>query len=529
MHLSRLFQRSVKMYGSRPALAHGRSAPVTYAELDRRVRALARWLLQDQGLARGDRVVLAMKNCTEYAEALLALWTAGLCPVPVNSKLHPQEIAYMLDNSGSRLCLSTGELLEQLRPVVSRMPGIGMVDMRGQAWREAQGGEPLSRAEATGRENELAWLFYTSGTTGRPKGVMLTHANVVAMSLNFFADVLAIDEQDVLIHVAPMSHGGGLYSIPYMLRGGLQVIPETGGLDEAELFDLLSHYDKASFFAAPTIVRRMVEHAKLTRVSEDAKVCPGLRCMLTGGAPFYVEDIKAAVQIFGPRIAQMYGQGETPMTISALSAARIAQAVDEGDEELLASVGYPQTTVEVDILDSEGRPVPPGTLGEVTVRSPTVMPGYWNNPDATAKTISNGVLYTGDIGLIDTQGRLHLRDRSKDVIISGGTNIYPREVEEVLLRHPGVAEVSVIGTSDPDWGEAVTAVVVAHGGHALDRATLDALCIENIARFKRPKHYVFMEALPKNATGKVLKNELRQSIGAQGASEVDSRQRNRSV
>ncbi|HCF1525218.1 AMP-binding protein [Pseudomonas aeruginosa] len=522
MHLNRLFQRSVRMHGQRPALVRGRGEPITYAQLDLRVRALARWLRHDLGLARGDRVVLAMKNYTEYAEALLALWTAGLCAVPVNNKLHPQEVAYILENSDSRLCLSSGDLLEQLRPVAAKLPGLAMVDVRGDAWQQALTGEPLPCAEETGSDYELAWLFYTSGTTGRPKGVMLTHANLVAMSLNFFADVLAIDEHDVLVHVAPMSHGGGLYGIAYMLRGSLQVVPESGGFDEAELFDLLAHYQKVSLFAAPTIVLRMVEHAKRTRALADAPVCPGLRCLITGGAPFYVEDIKAAVQCFGPRIAQVYGQGETPMTISALSAVRIAQAVEEGDGELLASVGYPQTTVEIEILDSMGHPVTPGTLGEVTVRSPTVMRGYWSNPEATAQTMPDGVLHTGDVGFLDTRGLLHLRDRSKDVIISGGTNIYPREVEEVLLRHPEVEEVSVIGTPDPEWGEAVTAVVVVRNGSSVDQTELDTLCLESIARFKRPKHYVFMEALPKNATGKVLKNQLRQAIADQVAPKFDA-------
>lgn len=512
MHLSRLFQRSVHMFGDRPALALGSGAALSYAELDLRVRALARWLREDLKLEPGDRVTLAMKNCTEYAEALLAIWHARLCAVPVNNKLHPIEIAYVLENSGSRVCLSHGELHESLCATVKLIPGLQLVDVCGESWRSALAGPAMAVDSVRDGDDKVAWLFYTSGTTGRPKGVMLSHANLAMMALNFSADVLAIDEDDVLLHVAPMSHGGGIYSIPYFLRGGLQVVAPSGGLDEPELFGLLNHYRRASLFAAPTIVGRMVQHAKTLQLAAGNKCCPGLRCILTGGAPFYVEDIKAAVACFGPRIAQVYGQGETPMTISAISADHIATAVTTGDDEMLASVGYPQTTVDIDILDGNGQPVPPGTTGEVTVRSPTVMLGYWDNPEATAQTLPNGALRTGDVGLVDARGLLHLKDRSKDVIISGGTNIYPREVEEVLLRHLAVKEVSVIGVPDTEWGESVTAFVVRHADASVDEAALNALCIASIARFKRPKHYVFVPQLPKNPTGKVLKDVLRETF-----------------
>lgn len=511
MHLSRLFQRTVQMFGDRPALALGTRPALTYRELDVRVRRLARALREDYGLARGDRVTLAMKNCTEYAEAKLALWHAGLCAVPVNNKLHPQEIAYILENSGSKLCLSTGSLKTALEPIAAGIADLTLVDVRDPAWTAALDGEALpSDPGVRAGDDELAWLFYTSGTTGRPKGVMLTHRNLMAMSLCFQVDILAVDARDSIVHVAPMSHGGGLYAIPYWLQGGLQVVPESGGLDEPELFGLLDHYESASLFAAPTIVMRMVQQAKLM----DGKAPKGLRCLFTGGAPFYLEDIKVAIATFGARIAQVYGQGETPMTISAIRPAQLAAAAEAGDDDLLSSVGWEQSTVEVDIIDGDGRPLPIGELGEIAVRSPSVMTGYWQNPDATASTIVDGALRTGDVGIMDARGLLYLKDRSKDVIISGGTNIYPREVEEVLLKHDAVREVSVIGTPDAEWGESVTAFVVCAEGGAVERADLDALCLESIARFKRPKHYVFVEQLPKNPTGKVLKGELRKAFAA---------------
>jgi acyl-CoA synthetase (AMP-forming)/AMP-acid ligase II len=337
---------------------------------------------------------------------------------------------------------------------------------------------------------------------------MLSHGNLVSMAMHFYSDVQAVGSEDVLAHAAPMSHGSGLYSIPYFIKGAMQLVPESGGLDVPELFGLFAKCRNVSLFASPTIVQRLVQHGQ-----QNPGAWPGLRAMLVGGAPFYIEDIKAAVQCFGPRIVQMYGQGESPMTISALPAERLARAVAEDDNATLASVGFAQTAIRISIVDGDGKPVAAGTPGEVIVRGPTVMAGYWNNPEATRQTVLDGALRTGDIGLLDEHGLLHLKDRSKDVIISGGTNIYPREVEEALLTHPAVQEVSVVGTPDPEWGEAVVAFVVCDPGAAVTEADLDAVCIQTIARFKRPKRYVFATELPKNSTGKVLKRDLQQRLG----------------
>lgn len=503
MHLGNLFLRSVSLYGGRPALACGDEPPVSYAGLGLRVQALAQLLRIEYGLNPGDRVCLAMKNSTAYAEAMWACWLARLCVVPVNSKLHPREVHYILEDAQARLCLSQGEFLAQLRQVEGA-PAVAWLDVDDAVWRHPAQAvpDPVLPGQA-GQAQELAWLFYTSGTTGRPKGVMLSHANLSAMALNFHADMLSIGHEDVLIHVAPMSHGSGLYGIAYVMRGGLQVVSPSGGFDEAELAGLLQTYSRASLFAAPTIINRMTRH-----VRDKGLALPGLRAFLVGGAPFYAEDIRQAVAAFGPRVAQMYGQGETPMTISALGAEALAQAVAQQDSETLASVGYAQTGVDLRIVDAAGCDVPPGEPGEIVVYGDTVMQGYWRNPAATQRTLIDGGLYTGDIGCLDALGRLHLKDRSKDVIISGGSNIYPREVEDALLQHPAVREVAVIGVPDADWGEIVTAVVVRAA--PVVEADLDRACNAQIARFKRPKRYLWVEELPKNPTGKVLKPALRE-------------------
>lgn len=503
MHLGKLFLRSVHMHAHRPALAKGEEAARTYEDLSTRVHALAGPLRQR--LAPGERVCLAMQNCVEYVEAMWACWLARLCVVPVNSKLHSREIRYVLEDSGAGVCLSQGACLAELREAAGDLD-VEFIDVLGSAWQALASSTPGSAArdadEHVHEAGELAWIFYTSGTTGKPKGVMLTHENLCAMALNFHADMQSIDAEDVLIHVAPLSHGSGLYGIAYLMRGGLQVVAASGGFDELELARLLQTYRNASLFAAPTIVNRMTR-----RVREDGLAVPGLRCFLVGGAPFYAQDIRQAVATFGPKIAQMYGQGETPMTISAIRAEPLARAVAENDVEVLSSVGFAQTSIDIRIQDAQGRTLPAGEPGEIVVAGPTVMKGYWNNPSATAQTIGPDGLRTGDVGFLDDRGLLHLKDRSKDVIISGGSNIYPREVEDALLAHPAVQEVAVIGKPHADWGEVVVAVVVCQS--RVTEQELEACCLRQIARFKRPKHYLFVDALPKNPTGKVLKSALR--------------------
>jgi long-chain acyl-CoA synthetase len=260
-------------------------------------------------------------------------------------------------------------------------------------------------------------------------------------------------------------------------------------------------------FAAPTMVRRLVDAAKARGENGD-----GLRTIVYGGGPMYLADIRDAIATMGQRFVQIYGQGESPMTITALSREWHGRTGDPRYLERLASVGPAQSVIAVRITDAEGRPLPAGETGEVEAKGAAVMLGYWNNPKATADALKDGWLRTGDVGRLDADGFLTLSDRSKDVIISGGTNIYPREVEEALLTHTDVREVSAIGVPDPDWGEIVVACVVLEDGAAANDQALDAHCLASIARFKRPKRYVYLSSLPKNNYGKVLKTELRQMM-----------------
>ena len=327
---------------------------------------------------------------------------------------------------------------------------------------------------------------------------MLSHRNLAAMSWAYLADVDPTPAGAPILHAAPMSHGSGMYIKPHVLRRGVNVVPESGGFDPAEIAALFDHWRGASMFAAPTMIKRLVDGA--------VAPAPGaIRTIVWGGAPMYVEDARRALDRFGPCLAQIYGQGESPMTITFLSKEMVADRAHPRWRERLGSAGMVSSAVEVHIADDQDRPLPPGEAGEILTRGDPVMLGYWNNPQATETALRGGWLHTGDVGSLDADGFLTLHDRSKDMIISGGSNIYPREVEEVLLTDPRVREVSVIGRPDADWGEIVVAYVV---GEAPD-ADLDRLCLDRIARFKRPKAYMRVDALPKNNYGKILKTELR--------------------
>jgi long-chain acyl-CoA synthetase len=477
MNVALWLERAARLDASRTAIYAGLAPWATYGELARRVARVAGGLRAD-GLALGDRVAIVMRNAPEYLVALYGAWWAGLVAVPVNAKLHAREVEFIVANSGARLVIDDPARVSALEA-------------------DAIACEPRAGAD-------LAWLFYTSGTTGRPKGAMLSHRNLMQMTLSYLASVDAVERTGRLLHAAPMSHGSGLYTFTHLAKAAAQVVPESGAFEAAEVLELLDGHGDVSMFAAPTMVKRIVDAA-----SSKPR---GLRTLVYGGGPMYLADLYPAMERLGDdRLAQIYGQGESPMTITVLTKEQHLDREHPRYEARLASVGVAQHGVEVVLRDPEGRDVPAGQPGEVCVRGDMVMSGYWDNPEASAQALRGGWLWTGDVGVMDDDGFLTLKDRRKDLIVSGGSNIYPREVEEVLLRHPAVAEACVVGKADREWGEIVVAFVVARGA-APDTAELDRQCLEHIARFKRPREYRFVQSLPKNHYGKVLKTELRAAL-----------------
>jgi long-chain acyl-CoA synthetase len=507
MNLAQLLVRAARLHPQRPAVLRGAQVVLDYRALAARTAGLAGHLAGTLGLAPGARVAICMSNHTSYLELLYAAWWAGLVVVPINAKLHAKEVEFILADAGAAVLVAGDELVQAVQPARAALPALRHVFTAGPAAYEAALAaptiEPLHRLP-----DDLAWLFYTSGTTGRPKGVMLTHRNLYAMTACYFMDVDAVHADDAIVYAAPMSHGAGMYNFAFVAHAARHVVPASGGFDAAELVALAGSVGRLCLFAAPTMVKRLVEHIAAMGAAPGA-AADGFRTIVYGGGPMYAQDMQRALHVMGPRFVQIYGQGESPMTITALARGQLADAAHPRWGERIASVGVAQSLVEVQVAGPDGRAMPEGETGEVLVRGDTVMAGYWRNPEATAQALRGGWLHTGDLGALDADGFLTLKDRSKDVVISGGSNIYPREVEEVLLRHAGVREVAVVGQPDAEWGEVVVAFVV---GDAVSTDDLDALCLEHIARFKRPKHYRFVSSLPKNNYGKVLKTALREML-----------------
>jgi len=451
----------------------------------------------------GDRIAVMSENRPEYIELFFGVWAAGMVVAPVNAKLHAREAVQILEDSEAAVVFVSPKLAGGLEQALEGSAAsncsrivIGSPDYAS-LFRDEWSGPIIDTPEA------LAWLFYTSGTTGRSKGAMLSHRNLMAMTIAHLADMETVDENSSLLHPAPMSHGSGLYIPAYIARGARQVVPRSAGFDPAEFMELCEIHPSCGVFFAPTMVQRLRLEAE-----QSGRRPANLRSIVYGGGPMYVEEIRKSLATFGQVFAQIYGQGESPMTITGLRRADHATH----DDDILGSVGFARSGVAVAVVTAEGTPVAPGEVGEIICRGDVVMSGYWKNPKATAEALKDGWLYTGDMGSFDDRGYLTLRDRSKDVVISGGTNIYPREVEEVLLKHPDVGEVCVVGQPHPEWGEIVVAFVVAGNGSEIDEKSLDIHCTDHIARFKRPKRYIFVDELPKSNYGKVLKRELREKL-----------------
>lgn len=501
MNIAIVLANAAKVFAARPAVCSGNETVHVYSQLLARSASLGAALLE-RGLAPGSRVGVFLSNRPEYFEILFGAWFAGLTVAPINAKLHPKELAYILDNCAASV------LFTDIEGGLSQ-PG-NVVDVDGGNYRAMVAAASTDFRPVAVSPGDVAWLFYTSGTTGYPKGAMLTHRNLYNMTMSFLADIGPVDETDAALYPAPLSHAAGLLSLAYLVRGAANVVPVSGGFQPDEIIGLVNRYPGSSFFAAPTMLNRLAASQAIA----DLKV-ENLDQIFYGGAPMYVDDLKRALAVFGPRLWQAYGQGEAPCTISYLPS---HMHLDDGDGRLdqrLSSVGIARTGVAVRVVDAHGRDVPSGENGEVIVAGDVVMAGYWNNPSATAQSLRDGWLWTGDVGTFDDNGFLYLKDRSKDVIISGGSNIYPREVEEALLRHPAVTEVSVIGRWHPDWGEEVVAFVASSAPVTVEE--LDAFCTDHIARFKRPKVYRFLPDLPKSNYGKILKTELRKLLESETA------------
>lgn len=496
-------EKAARQRGEAPALLHG-SETLSYREFHRRALAIGGNLLK-LGCRQGDRVAFCLPNSPRILEVIYGCFAAGLVVVPVNVRLHPREIGYIVENSGARILIHgeglTGGIVEHADAFEGLQHriclGAGYEALLDEASALAAGVE----VEAT----DPCWLFYTSGTTGRPKGAIWTHRMVRVVVMNYLADLHNIQPGEVVLHAAPMSHGSGIVALPAVARGAVNAVLEPASFEPQSLFATIERLKVGHVaFLAPTQIIKMLDEFEPGRFDLSS-----LKAITYGGAPIYVEHLRRAIEAFGPIFVQLFGQGEAPITITGLTARRHQELLAANDPRI-GSAGQVRTDVEARCVDEDDNPLPAGGVGEVVVRGDVVMPGYWNNPDASAEALRGGWLHTGDIGMFDEEGYLFLLDRAKDMIISGGNNVYPREVEEIIVQHPAVANVCVVGIPDPYWGEAVHAVIVREPGAELTAQEVIDYCGRHLAGYKKPKAVDFVDALPVSGYGKILRREVRE-------------------
>ncbi len=504
---------------------------ISYEEMRERALTVGGSLLSS-GLSTGDRVAFVMGNSPRIIEILYGCFAAGLVAVPVNARLHAREVAYIVENSGASVLIHDAGHVDGIAGEIDLFGGL----TARYCTSPAEGASDY--AELLEPENGLeqpvdtdiedpVWLFYTSGTTGRPKGATWTARTVSAIVLNYLCDIYNIRQGSSVLHVAPMSHGSGIVALPAIARGATNVILDTPSFNPEAMFELIERHRIAHVaFVAPTQILMMNEAFERGRFDLSS-----LEAVCYGGAPIYVDQLRRAMDLFGPVFAQIYGQGEAPITITGMSAETHAE-LREADDPRIGSAGTVRTDVESHAVDADGRPLTAGQAGEIVVRGDVVMKGYWNDPEATEAAIPDGWLRTGDIGMFDQSGYLFLLDRAKDMIVSGGNNVYPREVEEVLAKHPEIENAVVLGIPDDHWGEAVHAVIVAAGNTDLSASDVMDFCGSQLAGYKKPKSVEFVDELPTSGYGKVMRREMREKywtghdrkVGGGGVSTVESQE-----
>jgi acyl-CoA synthetase (AMP-forming)/AMP-acid ligase II len=509
MNTFSFLHKSAMLRPEQAALVHGAES-ISYADFRTRALRLGGNLL-GLGLRPGDRVAFCLGNSPRILETLFGCFAAGLVVVPINARLHPREMAYIVGNSAAKVLIHGAEYQTG---ILDNMTDFGGLEHR--ICTEAADGalpfdalmQPRGALEeaVTVAATDPCWLFYTSGTTGKPKGATWTHRTVRVVIMNYLADVHNIEPGEIVAHAAPLSHGSGIVALPAVARAATNVILEHKSFEPKALFALIESQKVSHIaFLAPTQIIKMLEEFVPGEYDLSS-----LRAICYGGAPIYVEHLRNAMAAFGPVFAQIYGQGEAPITISGLNAAAHSHLLRTNDPRL-GSAGTIRTDVEVRCVDAEDRLLPPGKAGEIVVRGDIVMQGYWNNPEATAEALRGGWLHTGDIGVLDENGYLFLLDRAKDMIISGGNNIYPREVEEVIVQHPAVATSVVFGIPHAYWGEAVHALVVLEPGLSATEQEIIDHCAQSLAGYKKPKSVEFVHSLPVSGYGKVMRREIRET------------------
>ena len=517
MNLGRLLTHTARLFPDHVGLIHGERR-WTWREIDARVDAMVD-ALRKRGLKKGDRILVHSRNNLPMFESCWVAFRLGCVWVPTNFRLTPPEVAYLGSSSAAVAMITETCFAGHVDAVRAATPSLAHVIWIGTAPDGEADVDSLVQQHLGQRPNEAGvsaddplWFFYTSGTTGRPKAAVLTHGQMAFVVANHLADLIpGTTERDCSIAVAPLSHGAGIHMLLNVARGAATVLMPGDKLDPELFWRLVEQHRVSNLFTVPTIVKLLVEHDSLDRHDHSS-----LRYLIYAGAPMYRADQKLALQKLGLVLVQYFGLGEVTGCITVLP--REMHSADDADPNAhIGSCGRPRTGMEVAVLDTDLQPVPTGSVGEICCRGPAVFAGYHGDPEATAKALRGGWFHTGDLGRLDERGLLTITGRESDMYISGGSNVYPREVEEVLLTHPGVAEVAVLGVPDAQWGEIGVAVVVRRGGVApVDEAALLAHLDGRCARYRWPRQVFFWEALPKSGYGKLVKKDIRRLLVERG-------------
>ncbi len=510
MNLAHFLRQSAKRYPNEIALVWGEQT-WTWAQVDARVDATAT-ALTARGVGKGDRVLVQAKNSNQFLESMFVCFRLGAVWVPTNFRLTAEEVAYLARASGATAMICGGEFPDHARTAMEQ--GIKFVISIGtsnfgddyDALVAAHQGRLVPVAEVD--RDDPCWFFFTSGTTGRPKAAVLTHGQMGFVVTNHLCDLMpGTTQRDVSLAVAPLSHGAGIHALAQVARGAKTVLPSGDRFDPEEAWRLIEQWRVTNMFTVPTILKMLVEHPAAEKYDHSS-----LRYVIYAGAPMYREDQKRALAKLGKVLVQYFGLGEVTGNITVLPTDM--HDPEDGPEVKIGTCGFERTGMQISIQDDSGRELSSGETGEICVCGLAVFAGYYDNPEANAKAFHNGWFRTGDLGYLDEQGFLYITGRASDMYISGGSNVYPREIEEKMLTHPAIAEVAIVGVADKLWGEVGIAVCVLRPDVELNERELLAWLAPKVARYKLPKRVFFWDELPRSGYGKITKNMIRAELEA---------------
>ena len=515
MNLAHLLTQNARRFPDHPGLIW-RDQTWTWAAIDKTVTALAA-ALKARGIGKGDRIFVHSKNCPDMFWSMFATFRIGAVWVPTNFRLLPEELIYLATFSGAKAFICHADFPDHAATVQANAPAIqftwsiGAADFAQTDLASAVAAHADTPCQDTPvYYNDPCWFFFTSGTTGRSKAAILTHGQMAFVITNHLCDLMPdTTERDASLVVAPLSHGAGVHQLNIVARGAPTILLPTDRFDIAEAYRLIETHKVSNIFTVPTILKMMVEDPAV-----DAFDHSSLRTVIYAGAPMYREDQKMALKKLGKVIVQYFGLGEVTGNITVLPPA--LHETDDGDHVKIGTCGFERTGMQVSIQNDAGDILPAMATGEICVIGPAVFPGYYNNPEANEKAFRNGWFRTGDLGHMDDQGFVYITGRASDMYISGGSNVYPREIEEKILTHPAIAEVAVLGMPDPVWGEIGVAVCVARPGMPVSDADIADFLGSKISRYKMPKRIFFWDALPKSGYGKIPKRLVKDEIIARG-------------